>query len=709
MLAKSPNLFAYLLAILFIASSSSMVVADTSVAEKPATDATETDATETDATEAVDAAEDTSKGDADNKEETKEENKANEGAKKNGNKEEEEDEAARAERRAKQREANKKARAALIAKAKAKNKQPDDSDDDAESENEDTEDEDDGDRKLDKARLALIKLSQSLPESPGVMGPFGDQQLDLRSTIVRLDRAADDDNIHGLVLNIQNPAIGRGKINELRQAIKRFRESGKKVFAQLEMAMPTDYLIASACDEIIMPESGMVLLPGMEIEAMFYKGLLDKIGVEADFIHMGEAKGAAEPMTRTSFSEPVRKNLTAMVDDLYEQMIETVSFDRPISRAQATEAIDKGLLTATIAKELGLIDKLAYSSDLKDDLGDSLDAEELVYVLNYGKKKVDTDFSGPAGFFKLMKLISGGSKKDRSSGKKIAVVYAVGPITTGESEQSMFGATSMGSTTIVNALREANDDDDVAAIVLRINSPGGSAIASDLMWSQIQSIEKPVVASMGDVAASGGYYIAMGTDKIFAEPGTITGSIGVVGGKMALKGAYDKLGLTTDTISRGKNAGLFSSTNKFSKNQRTVIRAMMEETYEQFTSKAAEGREMPIEQLKSLASGKVYSGRQAKANGLVDELGTLHDAIAEAKTLAGIDADKKVKIKTLPEPEDFFESLFGDNDAEKEVEVRLSLEGYSPELEAIAKRAAMLQRVFREPVVLMMPFDLEIK
>ncbi|MGI9457860.1 MAG: signal peptide peptidase SppA [Aeoliella sp.] len=563
--------------------------------------------------------------------------------------------------------------------------------------------------KLTKARLALVVLSQSMPESPGVMGPFGDMQLDLRSTIGRLEKAAEDDTIDGLVLQIRNPTIGRGKVHELRAAITRFRTGGKKVYAQLEMAMPGDYLIASACDEIVMPESGMVLLPGLRMEAMFYKGLLDKVGIRADFIHMGDAKGAAEPMTRRKFSKPVRENLSAMVDDLYEQMVETVAFDRPITRAQATAAIDEGLMTAKRAKELGLVDRLAYATDLRNSLGETYDADKLVYVENYGKKEVDTDFSGPAGLLKLLKLMSGGSSSSRSSGKKIAVVYAVGPITTGKSSQGLFGGASLGSTTIVKALREAADDDDVSAIVLRINSPGGSAIASDLMWSQIEAIDKPIVASMGDVAASGGYYIAMGADKIIAEPTTITGSIGVVGGKMAMQGLYDKLGITIDTISRGKNSGLFSGTKKFSPNEREAMVAMMEDTYDQFTSKAAAGRKMPVDQLKKLAGGRVYSGRQAKANGLVDELGTLHDAIAAAKKMAGIDADEKVKIKTLPKPVDFFDALFGDTDAEKEVAVRLDLSVVSPELKAIARRASMLQRVFREPVVLMMPFELEIK
>lgn len=567
-------------------------------------------------------------------------------------------------------------------------------------------------KKLAKARLAQVLLSSSLPEGPGGTGLFTDIQVDLRSMLQRIERAAEDDDIHGLVLTIENPSLGRGTINEVREAIKRFRKSGKKVYAQLTMAMPTDYLVACACDEIVMPESGTLVLPGVRMEGMFYKGLLDKIGVEADFVHMGEAKGAAEPMTRESFSEGVRANLTSMTDDVYEQMIATVAFDRPITRKQATEAIDQGLLTAGRAKQLGLIDRVAYPSELKSDLQKSLNADKLVYVQNYGKKKVDTDFSGPTGVLKLIKLMSGGSSSSKSSGKKIAIVYAVGAITTGKSQSDLFGSSStMGSSTIVEALREANDDEDVAAIVLRINSPGGSAIASDLMWSKIQSIDKPVVASMGDVAASGGYYIAMGTDKIYAEPATITGSIGVVGGKIALKGLYDKLGISIDVISRGANSGVFSTTNKFTEGEREAITSMMEDTYEQFTSKAAAGRDMPVEQLKKLAGGKVYTGRQALANGLVDELGTLDDSIAAAKQLAGIDSDKEVKIITLPKSPDLFESLLGGNEAEKEVEVKvdLGLGELHPEFKKLIGHAKTVQQVFREPVVLMMPFSLEIK
>ena len=236
----------------------------------------------------------------------------------------------------------------------------------------------------------------------------------------------------------------------------------------------------------------------------------------------------------------------------------------------------------------------------------------------------------------------------------------------------------MGSTTIVEALRKANEDKHVAAIVLRIDSPGGSALASDLIWHETQVIKKPIVASMGDVAGSGGYYIAMGADKIFATPGTITGSIGVVGGKLAIRGLYDKLGITTETIERGRNSGLFSSSGPFTDSEREVVREMMEESTTSSPTKAAEGRKMPVDKLRKLAGGRVYTGRQALANGLVDELGTLHDAIQEAKQLAGIDKDTKVTIERLPEPTNFFESLFGELDAEKEVRLGPALAPLAP-------------------------------
>lgn len=562
-----------------------------------------------------------------------------------------------------------------------------------------------------KVRYAQIVLSGGLAESPGASGPFGELQDDLAKTLRRLDKAAKDDSITGVVLNLQGAAVGYGKVNELRDGIHQFRKSGKKVFAQLEIATAADYLIACACDEVIMPESGFLLLPGVRMEPTFYKGLMTMLGVKADFLHMGDAKGAGETYTRKKWSEPVKKNLDAMAGDMYEQMIEMIALERPITEAKVRESIDMALLTATQAKEAGLIDRIAYADEVRSHLAATSDADRLVYVQNYGKKNVDTDFSGPTGIFKLMQALTGGSSAgNRSTGKKIAVVYAVGPIMTGESQEDLFGGSSLGSTTIVEALREAANDQAVAAIVLRVDSPGGSAVASDLIWRQIQQIEKPVVASMGDIAASGGYYISMGCDKIYAEPSTITGSIGVVSGKFAIRGLYNRLGLTTDLITRGQNSGIFSGMSKWNDSERAAMMRMMEDTYEQFTSKAASGRNMPVEELKKLAGGRVYSGRQAKANGLVDELGTLREAIVEAKLLAGIDADEKVRIETLPEPTEFFETLFGGGGKEKEVRLTLDGVGVPSELvEAVRRAQLWSQMLQKEPVGLFMPFDINLQ
>ncbi len=572
-------------------------------------------------------------------------------------------------------------------------------------------DEKEAEAKIKKVRLAYIKISGELPESPGRMSFFGDLGIDLRKTIVRLDKAAEDKHIAGVVLEIGPTMLTRGKLNELRAAVGRIRAAGKKVHAQMESAMGSQYLLAAACDEIAMPEAGIILIPGVRAEFSYLKEMLDKLGLEADMMHVGAYKGAAEPLTRNSMSEPVRKNQTAMVDDLFDQLVSTIAADRQLKIDAVRDIVDRGLLTVTEAKEAGLVDRIAYPDEVREQLAKQYEADDLVYVVNYGKRKVDTDFSGPMGMIKLFKAVIGASSKGKDSqGAKIAVVYAVGPIMSGKSQSGLFGGHSMGSETIVKALNKAADDEDVKAIVLRINSPGGSALASDLIWRATQTIDLPIVASMGDVAASGGYYIAMGADRIIAEPGTITGSIGVVGGKIVMGGLYDKIGMSTDVISRGKNSGLFSTTNKFSKAEREVVGNMMQDVYRLFTTKAAKGRNMPLEKLESLAGGQIYTGRDAKRNGLVDELGTLKDAIQAAKQLAGLQPDDDVKLEILPEPENPFESMFGaDLESEREAKLLGGLNHLVPELAEPIRRALLWRRVMQEPVTLMMPFWVEIK
>jgi len=319
---------------------------------------------------------------------------------------------------------------------------------------------------------------------------------------------------------------------------------------------------------------------------MFYKGFLDKLGLKYDMLHMGKFKGAAEPMTRETMSGPLRESLQSIVDDTYENMVETIAKDRHLPDYTVKSLIDQGLFSAAGAKEAGLIDEVIYTDDFEKSLGERLKLSKVDIDKSYKKKQAE-DYSGLGGFMKLMEAFSGGKKADSSNSKKqkIAIVYAVGEITEGKSSTSIFGGSTLGSTTMVEALNKAFDDPKVVAVVLRVDSPGGSATASDLIWHATMNRKKPMVASMGNVAGSGGYYITMGAKKVYAEPATITGSIGVLGGKLVTEGLYAKLGLTTEVISRGKNSGIFTTTSAFSPDERRIWLRHMEETYHEFVSR----------------------------------------------------------------------------------------------------------------------------
>ncbi len=570
----------------------------------------------------------------------------------------------------------------------------------------------------EKPRLVVsLALSGDLSESVAPPGLFGEIQKSLSQTIATLQRAADDDEVMAVVLRIRGLTVGRGKVHELRQAIREVRQKGKKVYADLHFASPADYLVASACDQVVMPESGTLLLPGVRAEVMFYKNLFDKLGVRADMLQVGDFKGAGEPYSRTEMSESFRRQYELVIDDLYDQMVDLIATDRQLSREVVVAKIDQGLFMANEAKEAGLIDLVTYDTELQKVWETSAAPRTIRVVRDYGRKKVDTDFSGMMGMVKLMEMLTGADAKKRStSEQKIAIVHAVGAIVTGSSQSSLVGGGMVGSDTIVAALQAAERDETVVAIVLRIDSPGGSALASDLIWKQIRDCKKPVVASMGDVAASGGYYIAMGCDKIVAEPGTLTGSIGVVGGKLTLKGAMEKLGVSTDVISRGKHSGILSSRDAFSDGERERFQKMMETTYQQFTSKAAEGRKMSLERLLSLAGGRIWTGHQAHEHGLVDRLGTLDDAVAEAKQLAGVSADSETERLLLPKSRSFFEELFEEPEAAAQMR-SLMREGLSrsalplphPILEQASKDLLEATILFEEPVLLWMPYRVEIR
>lgn len=565
--------------------------------------------------------------------------------------------------------------------------------------------------------LATFDLDIDLTEGPGQGGLFAELAPSLHKVIERIEKAGKDDKIQGIVLKLDSPGMGRGKIEELRGALLRARKAGKKVYALVDEVSNGDYLLATACDEIIMPASGTVSISGVRAEVTFYKDLLDKLGVKADMLQVGDFKGAAEPFTRSDMSPEFRQQFESLIDDVYQQMVETIAADRKLDRHRVRELIDEGLFTAAEAKEKGLIDRVAYEDEFRATLKEQSKADEVKLVKDYGKQKVDADFSGLGGFMKLMDMMAGREPREKSGkNKKIAVVYAVGVIMPGDSATGLFGS-ALGGDTLVKALRDAEEDDKVAAIVLRVNSPGGSALASDLVWREVTRIKKPIVASMGDMAASGGYYISMGADKIVAEPATLTGSIGVVGGKLALGGLMKKAGVNTEVVSRGKNSGWESIDRPFTESERAAWLKIMQDIYKQFTTKAAEGRKMELSKLEELAQGKLYTGRQAVEKKLVDQVGTLEDAIAEARKLAGIAESETIDRVILPKPKSLFEELFEGPSVEADAaipnvlsaQLKSQLASVIPGLGEFLDEAALFPRLFREPGVTVMPYRVRIR
>lgn len=558
-----------------------------------------------------------------------------------------------------------------------------------------------------------IIIKGAYPEGPQMPGLFGDVTESLSKAMTRLDKAAEDKSLTGVILHLKGTSVGWAKLNELRTAIMKVRKNNKKVYAWIESGMTKDYLIASACDKIVMPESATLILLGLRAEVSFYKNLFDMLDVKPDILRVGEYKSAAEPYTRTEMSEPFREEMGAILDDYFRQIIEMISKSRGLSAQQVESAINGGPYMAVDAKKLGLIDDTAYEDQLPKLITGANSKTEVRIIKRYAKKRLDNDFSGIAGLIKLMDLFAGIDSTQRvGSGPRIAVIYATGAIMSGSSSQgSLFGANVLGSDTFIKAVHKAAKDEKVKAIVLRVDSPGGSALASDLMWRALEKSGKPVVVSMGDVAASGGYYISMGADRIFAEPGTLTGSIGVVGGKLAIEGLFKKIGITTSVISRGNNSGTFSPMTGFSESERVAVTNLLKSVYKQFTEKAAEGRKMDYAALEKLARGRVYTGSMALKIGLVDQLGTLEEAIEYARELGKIPKDQKFEKLILPRPTSPFEQLFGTADAQSRQTQDLSkmLNLLSPELSEQLKKLDLVNLLSREKTLTLMPFEVRVK
>jgi protease-4 len=570
-----------------------------------------------------------------------------------------------------------------------------------------------------QAVVAHIRLAGDLDETPSAADPlFGGSSESFKTKLDRLAKAKGDANVKSIILQIDDLSVGWGKLDELRKAITDVRAGGKKVYAYMESADAKGLITALACDQIGMPEGGEVMLHGIRAEVTFYKDFFEKLHLQADFLQMGDYKGAAEPYTRSNMSPQFRKQLETVIDDFFEKsLVEGIVKSRPDKNWTAEQVkkwIDEGAFTAKRAKEFGLIDQIAYEDDFEKMAKSEAKSEGVKVARSYGKEKSDdVDLSNPFAIFKLLTP----PKPKVSKKPKVAVIYAVGEIVNGRGSVSLFGGTSVvGSTTMIEAIRDAEKDETVKAIVLRVDSPGGSALASDLMWKELTACKKPVIASMGDVAASGGYYISMAARKIYAEPGTLTGSIGVVGGKIVTGGLFDWVGMKTDVISRGANSGLVSSSKPWTESERAVMTRIMQDIYDQFLDKALQGRkkagvEMDKEKLLTLAAGRVWTGRQAKANGLIDELGTLDDAVAAAKKLAGQEG-KDLEWLVLPRPKSLIEKLADSTSETKAPALKIDpLAGFAdvPGMAVKLRTARALLRLQSERVWLMAPMCVEVK
>jgi protease-4 len=436
-----------------------------------------------------------------------------------------------------------------------------------------------------------------------------------------------------------------GKLQELRDAVLDFRESGKEVIAFLEYGSDREYYLATAADRIYLLPTSPLDLTGVASYEVFLRGLLDRMGVYPDFLKIGEYKTAPNQLTEREMTPAHREMMEALTRSMHEQLVRGIAESRGTSEAEIRSLLDQGPFTAEEALGAGLVDDLAYQDQLDDRvpaLQDSLGEGRRVEARDYQRVR-----PASVGF------------QPRS---RIAVLYAVGTIVSGDSGFDPINGDVMGSDTIVEQIRRIRDDDSLEAIVLRVDSPGGSAVASDVIWRELMitreaNPSRPLITSMSDLAASGGYYIAMPGEAIVAQPATLTGSIGIYSGKLALGGAADKLGITTATVSAGENAGIYSPFEPFTPEQRDKVQAYMASFYDNFVEKVASARSTTPEQIDAVAQGRVWTGEQALAHGLVDALGGLDAAVAMAKARAGIPADDDVELVIYPPRRTLYEAL----------------------------------------------------
>ena len=480
-----------------------------------------------------------------------------------------------------------------------------------------------------KPHWGVLALSGDIVER-GALSWSGGHGTELRAVVGRLRALAGDDKLSGVVVRAGGIAISVPDAIELRAAIHDLRKAGKTVACHAEAASNNAYLVLAACDKIALAPLGDVAITGPAALPVHIKPLLDKLGIQADFLHVGAYKGAAEPLTLDAPSKETQETIGAILDRRYQTMVEIIAAERKLPAATVKSLIDTGLFPAEQAKTSGLVDEVAAFEAFRDAAATS----------GWAKLELDPDRSDPMAMMLKLSRFLGAIPPDKPAGDHVALVYAVGNIVDGGGEGVLGAREQIASHTLVAALRALTADATVKAVVLRIDSGGGSALASELIWRAVAELKakKPVIVSMSDVAASGGYYIACGATKVFALDDTLTGSIGVVGGKLALRDGLARLGVNTFPTGRGKRATMAASLGPWTEDERGAVRGQMEAVYRVFVGRVAEGRGKQPPEIDRIAQGRVWTGARAKELGLIDEIGGLDAALAEARKLAKVDA-----------------------------------------------------------------------
>ncbi len=487
---------------------------------------------------------------------------------------------------------------------------------------------------------------ETLPDNPLSRASLSDAVV-LRDTLQALEAAAADPRVKGLVARVGRGRLGVAQIQEIRDAVKSFRDNEKFAFAFAESFGEggngtRHYYLASAFGRVFMQPSGDLDLTGFLIQSPFLRDALDEIGVEPQVGQREEFKGALATFTENSLPEPQRQNLQQLLDSLLGQIAAGIAEERALSPEQVRGLIDSAPHMSTASVEAGLVDELAY--------WDQVDARI-------------TEAAGEDVEFLALNTYADAQTVEEEPGRAVALVYGLGPVQLAESENDpAFGGVVMGSDTVARAIADAIDDPDIEAIVFRVDSPGGSYVAADTIWREMQrarELGKPVIVSMSGLAASGGYFVAAPAHKIVAQPGTVTGSIGVVAGKFVLSGLWDKLEISWDGVQAGDNANLWSSNQRFDEEGWRRLNSRLDATYEDFTGKVADGRGLSADAVSAAAKGQVWTGEAARDLGLVDELGGMRRALALAAEAIGADPDE-IRLEDFPERRDPWDALLQD-------------------------------------------------